>query len=169
MRINVFHNPDDYAAYEDKPQGIAGYYDSAAVKLELTEPSDWDGNNMRGVCSGLQTSREVLVLTAGGRWVLHHDATSEFNGGYHVNFISPEQAQQWLMKAEFEDDLDEHFPDMPDEAGPGRPAIGKPVNVRLGDALERVDTWATRHGTSRADAVRQLVEIGLAAELADAG
>jgi hypothetical protein len=163
MRVNVNHNPDDYAAYEDKPQGIAGYYDSAAVKLELQEPGEWDGNNIRGVCSGLQTSREVLILTAGGRWVLHHDARSEFNGGYQVTFISAEQAQQWLMKAEFEDELEEYFPDMPEEAGPGRPAIGKPINVRLGDALDRVDAWATRHDTSRADAVRQLVEIGLTA------
>jgi metal-responsive CopG/Arc/MetJ family transcriptional regulator len=44
----------------------------------------------------------------------------------------------------------------------GRPEVGAPVNVRLGDELlERVDDYAIRESISRAEAIRQLVQRGL--------
>lgn len=43
----------------------------------------------------------------------------------------------------------------------GRPAIGKPVNLRLGDLLARVDAVAAERGRSRADTIRDLVEQAL--------
>lgn len=44
----------------------------------------------------------------------------------------------------------------------GRPEVGAPINVRLGDELlERVDDYAIRENISRAEAVRQLVQRGL--------
>jgi metal-responsive CopG/Arc/MetJ family transcriptional regulator len=44
----------------------------------------------------------------------------------------------------------------------GRPEVGTPINVRLGDELlERVDDYAIRENISRAEAVRQLVQRGL--------
>lgn len=44
----------------------------------------------------------------------------------------------------------------------GRPEVGKPINVRLGDdLLARVDAYAEVEGIKRAEAVRQLVRSGL--------
>lgn len=47
--------------------------------------------------------------------------------------------------------------------GRGRPAIGGAVLVRLGDLLPQVDAWAAEHGVKRAEAIRQLISIGLCA------
>lgn len=44
----------------------------------------------------------------------------------------------------------------------GRPEVGKPINVRLGDELlTRVDEYAEAEGVNRAEAIRQLVQQGL--------
>jgi metal-responsive CopG/Arc/MetJ family transcriptional regulator len=44
----------------------------------------------------------------------------------------------------------------------GRPEVGSPINVRLGDKLLRsVDYFAEAEGVSRAEAIRQLVQRGL--------
>lgn len=44
----------------------------------------------------------------------------------------------------------------------GRPAVGTPVNIRLGDELlAQVDQFAATEGISRAEAIRQLVQRGL--------
>lgn len=44
----------------------------------------------------------------------------------------------------------------------GRPAVGTPVNIRLGaDLLDQVDQYAAAEGISRAEAIRQLVQRGL--------
>jgi len=41
---------------------------------------------------------------------------------------------------------------------PGRPEIGQPINVRLGDELlTQVDNYAARQSISRAQAIRQAV------------
>lgn len=49
--------------------------------------------------------------------------------------------------------------------GPGRPAIGGPVYALLGEDLrERVYQWAAEHGVKRAEAIRQLIERGLATD-----
>ena len=44
----------------------------------------------------------------------------------------------------------------------GRPAVGRPVNIRLGDALlAEVDAYAEHEGIQRPEAIRQLVRRGL--------
>jgi metal-responsive CopG/Arc/MetJ family transcriptional regulator len=44
----------------------------------------------------------------------------------------------------------------------GRPEVGKPVNVRLGDELlAQVDAYAEIESIKRAEAIRQLVQRGL--------
>lgn len=46
--------------------------------------------------------------------------------------------------------------------GHGRPPVGTPVNVRLGDELlAEVDAYAEAEGIKRAAAIRQLVQRGL--------
>lgn len=48
------------------------------------------------------------------------------------------------------------------ERSAGRPEVGRPVNIRLGDELlDRVDSYAEAEGLKRAEAVRQLVQRGL--------
>lgn len=47
----------------------------------------------------------------------------------------------------------------------GRPEIGQPINVRLGDELlASVDKMALAYGWSRAMAIRHLIAMGLEAE-----
>jgi metal-responsive CopG/Arc/MetJ family transcriptional regulator len=42
---------------------------------------------------------------------------------------------------------------------PGRPHVGSPINVRLGDdLLAKVDAYAEANSIKRAEAVRQLVQ-----------
>lgn len=44
----------------------------------------------------------------------------------------------------------------------GRPEVGKPINLRLGDdLLAQVDIYAVAEGIKRAEAVRRLVTAGL--------
>jgi metal-responsive CopG/Arc/MetJ family transcriptional regulator len=44
----------------------------------------------------------------------------------------------------------------------GRPEIGQPINIRLGDELlAQVDGYAEDESVSRAEAIRQLVQRGL--------
>lgn len=44
----------------------------------------------------------------------------------------------------------------------GRPVVGTPVNVRLGDVLlMEVDDYTSAERISRAEAVRQLIQRGL--------
>ena len=44
----------------------------------------------------------------------------------------------------------------------GRPLVGEPINVRLGDGLlGDVDRWAAARGFSRAEAIRRLLHDGL--------
>lgn len=44
----------------------------------------------------------------------------------------------------------------------GRPEIGTPINVRLGDdLLAEVDEYAAELGVSRAEAIRQLVRVAM--------
>ncbi|AER48447.1 transcriptional repressor [Mycobacterium phage Babsiella] len=44
----------------------------------------------------------------------------------------------------------------------GRPEVGRPVNVRLGDdLLAEVDEYAAAKGIARAEAIRHLLRAGL--------
>ena len=44
----------------------------------------------------------------------------------------------------------------------GRPEIGQPINIRLGDALPLVDAYAARMKITRAQALRAIVKAALA-------
>jgi hypothetical protein len=54
----------------------------------------------------------------------------------------------------------------PKKRGPGRPATGRApmIGLRAGKQLTAaIDAWANRNGVARSEAIRRLVEIGLAA------
>ena len=53
------------------------------------------------------------------------------------------------------------------QTGPGRPAIGGEIKVRLGALLASVDEWADEHDLKRSEAVRELVRQALTPTIAD--
>jgi hypothetical protein len=92
--------------------------------------------------------------------VLNHDARREYNGPDTYRFVSDTEAHDWLIRSECNDEaIEQYFGEVEEEKGPGRPAIGEPVNVRLGDALlARVDACARLDGMTRAEWVRRACE-----------
>lgn len=147
---------------------LEGYFDPNRSE-QFTEATRWDGNTNRGVISGLQCGHECLHRTAGGRWVRHYDATSEFNGPEFYEFLTDEQAKNWLLRSEVNDSaIKEFFGTLTDEEGPsvGRPAIGPAVPVRLpADLRARIDAAAANEGVSVAEWIRTAAEqrLGLVA------
>lgn len=135
--------------------------------FDFSKAQRWSDGNRGGYGDGSRgTGRgEAVLLTAGGEWVL--ERWTQWSGEketYH--YLSAERAQAWLLRNDFDEVVEQHFGAMAEEEDrrPGRPGVGNPVHVRLGDLLGRVDEYASSHGIkSRADAVRQLVEAGLEA------
>lgn len=138
-----------------------GWFDRDRAE-HFDEPTRWDGNNHRGVISGLQIGGESLYRTAGGRWVRYYDASSEFNGPEYYEFITEEQARTWLLRADEDDAVERFFGELPDEKGPGRPEVGPATNVRLGEELTAKIDGARQDGESRAAAIRRLLADALA-------
>jgi hypothetical protein len=164
-RVNVYDSLSDYEAGEGLHAELLGWFDPAKAEC-FEQDKDWDGNNMVGVMSGSQWVDEYLYRTKGGRWVRNHDATRCMSGPDTYEFLTDEQAKDWLLRSGNHDDaVERFFGEIEDEKGPGRPEIGTPVNVRLGDLLGPVDAYAADCGIKRAEAVRRLV----AARLAEVG
>lgn len=165
QRITI-HSTDKYGHVE-----IEGRFDLDKATHVATEGQKWDGNNMRGVISGLQLTRDELWRTARGRWVSHSDATREFNGPNEWKFLTEDEARDWVLVSEHpdtEDILDKYFPGTPDEEGPdpkgGRPAVGPTINVAYPpELLKRIEAAAADAGMSRAAWLRDAAEKALAA------
>lgn len=160
-RINVYDR-SEYGSGD-----LLGWFDRDACTEVVNEDTAWDGNNHRGVLSGLQAGHEALLRTAKGRWVRHYDSTREYNGPEYYEYLTDEQARTWLLKNNAEDSdkvLEKYFGKQEEEAGPskgGRPVIGGPVSVALGtDLLARIDD--ARGTTSRAEWLRRAAEAALA-------
>lgn len=146
------------------------WFDDDAAQAVISEGRNWDGNNWRGACSGLQTSRAALYLTRGGRWIENRDARNEFNGINAYRYLTDDEARDWLVRAadagrdseEAAEALAKHFPDTPEEEGPsagGRPKIGPTINVAYPpDLLEKIDAAAEKAGMSRAAWLRRIAE-----------
>lgn len=158
-RINV---------YDRSPEGdgsLLGWFNPDACTERIEEDTRWDGENRRGVMSGLQAGYEELLRTARGRWVRYYNATSEYNGPEYHEFLSDDEARVWLLKnndAKSEEVLARHFGEPEEESGPskgGRPEVGLPISVAYPkDLLERIGGAADRAGVSRAAWLRQIAE-----------
>jgi hypothetical protein len=159
-RINVYTTADDsdYAAYDAKPE-LLGWFDTASAEL-FEQDKRWDGSNMVGVITGSQWVDEYLYRTKGGRWVRNRDARRYMNGPDTYEFITDEQARDWLLRSEANDEAAERFfGPVEDERGPGRPEIGGAVHVRFGEELlAMVDAYAAGRSISRAEAIRRLTQ-----------
>lgn len=159
-RVNVYDTADttDPYGYVRKPELIGWFDPSKAERFD--QDTEWDGHNMTGVLTGSQWVDEYLYRTSGGRWVRNHDATRYCNGPDIYEFLTDEQAKDWLLRSGNHDEaVERFFGAIEDEKGPGRPEIGGRVTIALGSAnLASVDAWAENEGISRAEWVRRAVE-----------
>ncbi|GAA2680029.1 hypothetical protein GCM10010400_49240 [Streptomyces aculeolatus] len=158
-----------------RANGKTDWFDDDSVREKIPESTRWEeGMGSRiGVCSGMQINRAYLMLTEGGRWVLHEDQRPEYDGPDRYEWLTDDQAKAWLVRsAEGHDDnaevaeeaLQRLWPDLPEESGPkgGRPAIGPAISVSYQpDLLKRVDAAAAKAGLSRAAWLRQAAEKAL--------
>lgn len=156
-RVNVY-TTDDITGEKT----LQGWFDTASLVEEIDEATYWDGNNSRGVISGLQLGNEQLLRTSGGRWITRYDGRREYNGPLTFTFITDAQAREWLLRCEFDDIVEKYFGEVEEERGPGgRPEVGNAVHIRLGELLARVDLAAARQGKTRAAFIRTLIEDAL--------
>lgn len=169
-RITIY-DTDPHTAQSSR----VGWFDRDSVTLTLGEGFVLRSSNFVGQHSGIQRGYgyEELLLTSGGRWVRHVDARRYFDGGETWAFLTPDEAQAWIVGSgadEAEEILAKYFPDTPDEAGPptasekgGRPAVGPAVSVAYPrDLLARVDAAADQEGMTRAAWLRRAAERDLA-------
>lgn len=156
-RINIYEIDE-----LDGTKTLVGWFDPRRAE-RFDQDRRWDGNNMIGVITGSQWVDEYLYRTAGGRWVVNNDAHRYCNGPDVYEFITDEQARDWLLRSECNDDvIEKYFGELEDERGPGRPEIGQEVKVRLGDDQRtQVDELAVAAGVTRAEQLRRLIDAGL--------
>jgi hypothetical protein len=138
-------------ADEQGQRHLVGWFDQRKAE-QFNEESRRNGSSHVSANTGRPRGHQRLFRTAKGRWVLN-SYTSQRGGeiGYY-SYISDEQARDWLRRNNCEQAV----------RGPGRPVIGGRVTIPVGgDRLAAVDTWAQARGTSRGEAVRQLLDIAL--------
>lgn len=152
-RTNIYR----FDEYEGKQ--LDGWFDPKKAEA-FEEDTRWDGNNNVSVVAGGQFEHEALYRTKAGRWVLNH--WSQWEGRPDTyQYVSDDEAREWLLKCGRDEAVEQYFGELEEESGPGRPAIGPMVNVRLGEELtKRVDA-ARQEGESRAAAIRRLLEQAL--------
>ena len=153
-RVNIYR----FDEFDGKV--LEGWFDPKASE-SFEEATRWDGNNSVSVVAGDKYGHEGLYRTKKGRWVLNR--WSQWQGVEETyEFISDDRAREWLLKCERDEAVEQYFGELEEESGPGRPEIGKPLNVRLGDDLQaRVDA-AALPGEKRAATIRRLLEKALA-------
>jgi hypothetical protein len=149
-RTNIF------AGHDDKT--VAGWFDWDAIQGRWSD-RDHNGNGSHGTGRG-----EEVILTAGGKWVMNHWTAWQGESSTRV-YITPGQARDWLLRNEEDAAVAEHFGEIPAEEDrrPGRPEIGGRITTAIGDdLLPPVDAYAASRGIKRAEAIRRLLETGLA-------
>jgi hypothetical protein len=137
---------------------VVGFFDPDNAE-RFSEARESDGT------SGATRSRwehECLYRTRKGSWVLEHQVNYQHGQDWH-EFVTDERAEDWLLRNGHSKAAKKLFGPAQDERGSGRPEIGGAVHVRLGDLLVRVDAYAAGQldGMSRAEAIRELVSLGL--------
>lgn len=149
-RINVYTDDDEYEG-----STLAGWFTpERAEKVE--GDTEWDGNNMADVHVGANRWQR-LYRTAQGRYVVE-TRSAWVNEQTTHRFLTDEQAREWLLVNNSDEHVERWFGELEEEKGPGRPAIGPMVNVRLGaERTARIDAACTE-GESRAAAIRRLLD-----------
>lgn len=159
MRVNII-SP---ATEDDEGGRLVGWFDPDRAE-RFDQARTWDGNNRVGVITRSDFVDEYLYRTAAGRWVLNHDAHRCNNGPNTYRYLTEEEAQDWLIRSEVNDEaVTRFFGELPDEPpAPGRPEIGPAFSVRFpADLLARVDAAAAEAGITRAAWLREAAEVEL--------
>lgn len=153
-RINI------YKMYGDD-RVLDGWFDRDAVIESVEEDTVWDGGNLASAHPLPRWHHQHLLRTAGGRWVLH--TWDQWQGGKSVHeYVDDQQARDWLIANHSDDVVERYWGPVEPERGPGRPRVGSPINVALGDdLLARVDAAAEQRGATRADTIRTLLSQAL--------
>lgn len=154
MRITVY---DDSRA--DARRTMVGWFDRDSAEHFEPNPLECRGSGDDGVAG-----RQSLYRTSFGRWVLREDRVGTTSTEIGYRFLSPAQARTWLKDHGLAEIAARYFtprrPGAPRRAG--RPEVGGPVVVRLGeDLLNEVDNYAGARNVSRADAIRDLIKSAL--------
>ncbi|MCO6011561.1 ribbon-helix-helix domain-containing protein [Actinoallomurus purpureus] len=156
MKRIVISETDEYSGETT----VVGHFDlDKAEKFE--EDTEWDGNNMVSVHNVGQYGHQMLLRTAGGRWILN--SWSQWEGSKDIyGYVSDERARDWLMVNKDYDVIEKYLGEIEEEKGPGRPEVGPPTNLRLGEDLTAKVDAARHEGESRAAAIRRLLTEALA-------
>lgn len=152
-RTNIYRSDE----YDGKV--LEGWFDPSTAE-RFDESTRWDGNNHISVVAGDKYGHQALYRTKKGRWILN--CWSQWQGVEETyEFISDARAREWLLECKEDEAVEKYFGELEEESGPGRPEIGKPLNVRLGEDLQaRVDA-AALPGEKRAATIRRLLEKAL--------
>jgi hypothetical protein len=150
-------------------QRRAGWFDPGTATA-YDEGSWWNASYGTTIsrATGSPSVHERLYHTAEGRWVLHWWA--QWQGRLdRWSFATDGYARDWLLANGHDAAVEEHFGTIEPKRGPGRPPIGRPIQVRLPDGLlARLDAFAGE--LRRAEAVRILLDAALVnAEQVDPG
>ena len=158
-----------YEISEHGERTLAGWFDP--MKCEsFTESHRWVGNNNIGVISGAPISfvDETLYRTPGGRWVRNSDRTRYHNGADHYEFLTDDEARDWLLRSEDNDEaIERYFGEQAAESGPaptGRPSMGDapPITVKVpAELLALIDAAADAATIARAELIRRACEAAL--------
>jgi hypothetical protein len=154
-RISVF---DDHAI-------LAGWFDLDRATV-IDSGTRYDGSNVVPVATGSPWVDEYLIRTSGGRWVIRHNATRYCNGSDSYRFVSDDEAREWMIRCEVDDEtMTRLVGQIEEESGPprlGRPEIGPQIKVRLPeDVIAAVDDRADAEGLTRSAWIRRAVESAL--------
>jgi predicted transcriptional regulator len=154
-RVNVFREADDLTG----PAGavLDGWFDDDKAEV-VEETTRWNGNNHVSVHTVDQFAHQRLYRTAGGRWV-RNCWSQRVTVPETYEFLTDEQARTWLLVNESDGIIEKYLGEpIAEERGPGRPAVGRPVNVRFSEeVIEDLDGVAAAMAQSRADAIRDAV------------
>ncbi len=153
-RINVYAYDPDGSRY------LAGHFDEEKATL-YGEETEWNGHSPQSVHSPHdEFAHEALYRTVQGRWVRHRWSQRE-SVSPRFEFVTPEEAAEWLLINEQPDVVEQWITAVPEERGPGRPAIGTcpRISVQFSDAASTaiLDRAATE-GIAAAEVVRRIVE-----------
>ena len=153
-------------AVTDDAGGPDGWFDpDAATARTWAEGTRWVGNNHISLATGSQWDHEELWQTASGRWAVRW--WSQWQGrAPRTRWVTAEQAQEWLVRNEWDDDAiaDALGTTPAAESGPkgGRPVVGPAISVAYpADLLARIDAAASVLGITRAAWLRSVAEQAL--------
>lgn len=157
-RINVYSQPDEYGTFGSADAGpeLLGWFDPDKA-TRFGEDTEWDGSNHISVATGSQWDHEALLRTAQGRWVL--STYSNRQGVMNTyRFISDNDAREWLLRNNSDDEAAKYFGPVGEERGPGRPKVGEQVCFTVSaEDLAIIDNMAKQGGKGRSEVLRNAV------------